>query len=149
MPPTLFVVLAAPFWKLAHTVFYWDWYVATAVFCGGIFGYVCYDCTHYFLHHKKYVTKRTRLFSFVLTLAKYPNSLPPRAEVLSYCPSLERYRERLWGHQQILGSRFRDGIGNACTQAHQSFMSSLPIQQGNMLFCGAGVTDLRLSHKLC
>ncbi len=55
MPPTLFVVLAAPFWKLAHTVFYWDWYVATAVFCGGIFGYVCYDCTHYFLHHKKYV----------------------------------------------------------------------------------------------
>ncbi|KAI4260478.1 MAG: hypothetical protein L6R42_004038 [Xanthoria sp. 1 TBL-2021] len=56
MPPTLFVVLAAPFWKLAHTVFYWDWYVATAVFCGGIFGYVCYDCTHYFLHHKKMPT---------------------------------------------------------------------------------------------
>ncbi|KAL9608838.1 MAG: hypothetical protein Q9167_006343 [Letrouitia subvulpina] len=52
MPPTLFVVLATPFYKLAHTVFYWDWYVATAVFCGGIFGYICYDCTHYFLHHK-------------------------------------------------------------------------------------------------
>lgn len=62
MPPTLFVVLAAPFWKLAHTVFYWDWYVATAVFCGGIFGYVCYDCTHYFLHHKKYVSNRHCLF---------------------------------------------------------------------------------------
>ncbi|KAL8970471.1 MAG: hypothetical protein Q9183_001507 [Haloplaca sp. 2 TL-2023] len=52
MPPTLFIVLATPFYKLAHTVFYWDWYVATAVFCGGIFGYICYDCTHYFLHHK-------------------------------------------------------------------------------------------------
>ncbi|MCJ1308524.1 fatty acid alpha-hydroxylase [Agyrium rufum] len=52
MPPTLFVVLATPFWKLAHTVFYWDWYVAVAVFCGGIFGYVCYDETHYFLHHR-------------------------------------------------------------------------------------------------
>jgi 4-hydroxysphinganine ceramide fatty acyl 2-hydroxylase len=26
--------------------------VATAVFCGGIFGYICYDLTHYFLHHK-------------------------------------------------------------------------------------------------
>jgi len=52
MPPTLFVILATPFWKLAHTVFYWDWHVATAVFCGGIFGYVCYDLTHYFLHHK-------------------------------------------------------------------------------------------------
>ncbi|KAL8951605.1 MAG: hypothetical protein Q9222_002431 [Ikaeria aurantiellina] len=53
MPPTLFIVLATPFYKLAHTVFYWDWYVATAVFCGGIFGYICYDCTHYFLHHKQ------------------------------------------------------------------------------------------------
>ncbi|KAL8917681.1 MAG: hypothetical protein Q9208_007807 [Pyrenodesmia sp. 3 TL-2023] len=53
MPPALFVVLATPFYKLAHTVFYWDWYVAMAVFCGGIFGYTLYDCTHYFLHHKQ------------------------------------------------------------------------------------------------
>ena len=58
MPPTLFIALATPFYKLAHTVFYWDWYVATAVFCGGIFGYVCYDLTHYFLHHRKYVHYR-------------------------------------------------------------------------------------------
>lgn len=53
MPPTLFVVLATPFWKLAHTVFFYNWYAATAVYCGGIFGYICYDLTHYFLHHKK------------------------------------------------------------------------------------------------
>lgn len=53
MPPTLFVALATPFWKLAHTVFAYDWNVATAVFCGGIFGYICYDLTHYFLHHRK------------------------------------------------------------------------------------------------
>lgn len=53
MPPTLFVVLATPFYKLAHSIFYWDWHVATAVFCGGIFGYIWYDLTHYFLHHKK------------------------------------------------------------------------------------------------
>ncbi|CZS97329.1 related to fatty acid hydroxylase [Rhynchosporium graminicola] len=52
MPPTLFAVLATPFWKLAHAVFYWDWCVATTVFCGGIFGYICYDLTHYFLHHR-------------------------------------------------------------------------------------------------
>ncbi|CAK4032121.1 Ceramide very long chain fatty acid hydroxylase SCS7 [Lecanosticta acicola] len=52
MPPTLFIVLATPFWKLAHTVFSYDWYAAVAVYCGGIFGYVCYDLTHYFLHHK-------------------------------------------------------------------------------------------------
>ncbi|PWY90037.1 sphingolipid fatty acid hydroxylase [Aspergillus heteromorphus CBS 117.55] len=52
MPPTLFVVLAAPFWKLAHAVFFYNWYAATTVFCGGVFGYVCYDLTHYFLHHR-------------------------------------------------------------------------------------------------
>ncbi|KAK3944527.1 hypothetical protein QBC46DRAFT_374562 [Diplogelasinospora grovesii] len=52
MPPTLFVVLAAPFWKLAHTLFWWDWSIATTIYCGGIFGYICYDLTHYFLHHQ-------------------------------------------------------------------------------------------------
>ncbi|KAK3683902.1 inositolphosphorylceramide-B C-26 hydroxylase [Podospora appendiculata] len=52
MPPTMFFVLAAPFWKLAHSIFYWDWSVATAVFCGGITGYIGYDLTHYFLHHQ-------------------------------------------------------------------------------------------------
>lgn len=53
MPPTLFVVLAAPFWKFAHSVIFWNWYAATAAYSGGIFGYICYDLTHYFLHHKK------------------------------------------------------------------------------------------------
>ncbi|KAI9753444.1 MAG: ATP-dependent RNA helicase dbp6 [Chaenotheca gracillima] len=53
MPPTLFIVLASPFWQLAHFVFYYNWYAATAVFCGAIFGYICYDLTHYFLHHRQ------------------------------------------------------------------------------------------------
>ncbi|KZF23946.1 Inositolphosphorylceramide-B hydroxylase [Xylona heveae TC161] len=52
MPPTLFLALATPFWKLAHAVFFYNWYAATAVYCGGIFGYICYDLTHYFLHHR-------------------------------------------------------------------------------------------------
>jgi len=52
MPPTLFIALAAPFWKLAHTIF-WNWYMGTATFCGGIAGYIVYDLTHYFLHHAK------------------------------------------------------------------------------------------------
>ncbi|ERT00285.1 hypothetical protein HMPREF1624_03656 [Sporothrix schenckii ATCC 58251] len=52
MPPTLFVALATPFWKLAHTIFYYDWYVAATAYCGGVFGYICYDLTHYFLHHQ-------------------------------------------------------------------------------------------------
>lgn len=52
MPPALFLILVGPFWKLAHTIFYFNWHMGTAVFCGGIFGYVMYDLTHYFLHHK-------------------------------------------------------------------------------------------------
>ncbi|KAK7206277.1 hypothetical protein BZA70DRAFT_266597 [Myxozyma melibiosi] len=49
MPPSLFVILAFPFYRLAHALF--PYYIALAIFCGGIFGYICYDCTHYFLHH--------------------------------------------------------------------------------------------------
>ncbi|KAL2259654.1 hypothetical protein VTK26DRAFT_6613 [Humicola hyalothermophila] len=52
MPPALFLALASPFWKLAHTIFFFNWYVGTTVFCGGVFGYICYDMTHYFLHHQ-------------------------------------------------------------------------------------------------
>ncbi len=52
MPPVLFVALATPFYKLVYTVFFYNWYIATAVFCGGIFGYVCYELTHYLLHYK-------------------------------------------------------------------------------------------------
>lgn len=51
MPPALFAVLASPFWKLAHTLFP-NWDTATTIYCGGVFGYICYDLTHYFLHHK-------------------------------------------------------------------------------------------------
>ncbi|KPM44983.1 Ceramide very long chain fatty acid hydroxylase SCS7 [Neonectria ditissima] len=52
MPPTLFVALATPFWYLAHIIIPYSWHCATAVYCGAIFGYVCYDLTHYFLHHQ-------------------------------------------------------------------------------------------------
>jgi 4-hydroxysphinganine ceramide fatty acyl 2-hydroxylase len=52
MPPTLFFVLAVPFFKLAHLVFFYNDFAAIEVFSGGIFGYICYDLTHYFLHHR-------------------------------------------------------------------------------------------------
>ncbi|KAI4152365.1 MAG: hypothetical protein LQ340_002949 [Diploschistes diacapsis] len=52
MPPTLLVVLALPFWKVAHLIFFHDWYAGLAGFCGGLFGYTIYDMTHYFLHHR-------------------------------------------------------------------------------------------------
>lgn len=50
MPPTLFVALASPFWQLAKALF--PYYTAMGVFSGGILGYVIYDLTHYFLHHR-------------------------------------------------------------------------------------------------
>lgn len=52
MPPAMFLIIGTPFHRLAYTLFYWDWYVATAVLCGGVFGYICYDLTHYFVHHR-------------------------------------------------------------------------------------------------
>ena len=52
MPPTLFIVLATPFYRLAHIVFAYNRFAAIEVFSGGIFGYICYDLTHYFLHHR-------------------------------------------------------------------------------------------------
>ncbi|KAK2762220.1 fatty acid alpha-hydroxylase [Arachnomyces sp. PD_36] len=52
MPPPLFVVLATPFYRLAHILFAYNWYAAIMVYCGGVFGYICYDMTHYFLHHR-------------------------------------------------------------------------------------------------
>lgn len=52
MPPALFVVLALPFWQLKQFLFHYHQSMGLAVFCGGIFGYITYDLTHYFLHHQ-------------------------------------------------------------------------------------------------
>ncbi|QIW96567.1 hypothetical protein AMS68_002085 [Peltaster fructicola] len=50
MPPTLFIVLATPFWKLAHALFWWDWYIAVAVFSGA-FPHTHRDLKKYHLQH--------------------------------------------------------------------------------------------------
>lgn len=67
MPPAMFIILALPFWMLAHTLFCWSWHVATAVFCGGVFGYIGYDLTRYFIHHSRlssfYQAQRNIIFS--------------------------------------------------------------------------------------
>ncbi len=51
MPPTLFVALATPFWRLAQSILPYYW--AIGIFAGGTLGYIIYDMTHYFLHHKQ------------------------------------------------------------------------------------------------
>ncbi|ATY66739.1 Cytochrome heme-binding site [Cordyceps militaris] len=52
LPPALFLILAPPFWQLTRALFFYSKHAALAVYCGGVFGYICYDVTHYFLHHK-------------------------------------------------------------------------------------------------
>ncbi|KAJ5637371.1 fatty acid hydroxylase [Penicillium lividum] len=66
LPPTVFVILGAPFYKLAHVIIYYNWYAAVLAYCGGVFGYICYDMTHYFLHHRK-----SSLPSYYQSLKKY------------------------------------------------------------------------------
>lgn len=51
MPPTLFLLLCYPFYKLVFSIFTYYW--GCAGFAGGLFGYTLYDMCHYFLHHKK------------------------------------------------------------------------------------------------
>ncbi|KAG1143593.1 hypothetical protein G6F37_006676 [Rhizopus arrhizus] len=53
VPPALFVVLAYPWVTLAHTIF--PPFVAYGIVGGGIFGYICYDMTHYYVHHAKVI----------------------------------------------------------------------------------------------
>ncbi|KAI3406614.1 SCS7 [Candida oxycetoniae] len=51
LPPTLFVVLAFPFYKLIFKLF--PFYMACSGFAGGTLGYIIYDVTHYVLHHSR------------------------------------------------------------------------------------------------
>ncbi|AMD20310.1 HDL434Wp [Eremothecium sinecaudum] len=51
LPPALFIVLCTPIYKLVFLMFPYYW--ACAGFAGGVFGYIGYDMTHYFLHHHK------------------------------------------------------------------------------------------------
>lgn len=64
MPPALFIILCTPFYKAVFKVLPLYW--AYAGFAGGLFGYVCYDLCHYFLHHSKMPKFMRRLKKFHL-----------------------------------------------------------------------------------
>ncbi|KAI8991856.1 hypothetical protein BDF20DRAFT_812243 [Mycotypha africana] len=51
MPPTLAVIIAYPLVRLGYFLF--PPMMAHGVIAGGFFGYILYDCTHYYLHHAK------------------------------------------------------------------------------------------------
>lgn len=52
MPPALCVILTTPLYFLCHFVFR-EYYRSLSIFCGAQMGYVLYDLTHYFIHHKQ------------------------------------------------------------------------------------------------
>lgn len=70
MPPTLFVILCTPFYKLVFSLLPLYW--AYAGFAGGLLGYVIYDETHYWLHHSR-VPKFMRLLKKVHLEHHYKN----------------------------------------------------------------------------
>ncbi|KAL1918856.1 uncharacterized protein VTP21DRAFT_2878 [Calcarisporiella thermophila] len=49
MPPALFIILSTPLIRLAYFLFPRG--ISDGIVSGAIFGYVCYDLTHYYLHH--------------------------------------------------------------------------------------------------
>lgn len=51
LPPTLFVILAYPFYKLVFGIF--PFHMACCGLAGGTLGYIMYDVTHYVLHHTR------------------------------------------------------------------------------------------------
>ncbi|KAK4932286.1 hypothetical protein LTR28_011418 [Elasticomyces elasticus] len=73
MPPTLFVVLATPFWKLAHTVFFYNWYAAVAVFCGAYYRELKrYHLQHHFADYENGFGVTSRFWDRV-----FKTELPP------------------------------------------------------------------------
>lgn len=62
LPPALFCILVLPFYKLVFYIF--PFYMACSGFAGGMLGYICYDVTHYLLHH-------SRLPKYLQELKKY------------------------------------------------------------------------------
>lgn len=51
LPPTLFILLSYPFYRVVFGLL--PFYMACSGFAGGTLGYICYDVTHYVLHHTK------------------------------------------------------------------------------------------------
>ncbi|KAI9264196.1 hypothetical protein BDA99DRAFT_546901 [Phascolomyces articulosus] len=53
MPPALAAVIGFPIIRSMHILFHTS--TAHAVVAGAYFGYICYDCIHYYLHHAQVI----------------------------------------------------------------------------------------------
>jgi sterol desaturase/sphingolipid hydroxylase (fatty acid hydroxylase superfamily) len=60
MPPSVSVPLALAFYGLFHVIF--GGQSADLVACGFLAGYLAYDMTHYYLHHRQARTRVGKLF---------------------------------------------------------------------------------------
>ncbi len=64
MPPVLTILIMGPIYA-SFAFLFQSFTIAKAVLGGGTFGYVCYDLTHYFIHHAKpWMTYLSKLKSY-------------------------------------------------------------------------------------
>jgi 4-hydroxysphinganine ceramide fatty acyl 2-hydroxylase len=86
MPPTLAVILAYPLVSLGHFLF--PPMMAHAVVAGGFFGYVLYDCTHYYLHHArpfKYHFREMKKYHMAHHYKNYEGGYGITSKIWDYC----------------------------------------------------------------
>ncbi|CEP12443.1 hypothetical protein [Parasitella parasitica] len=86
MPPTLAIIIAYPLVSLGHFLF--PPMIAHGVVAGGFFGYVLYDCTHYYLHHArvfKYHFREMKKYHMAHHYKNYEGGYGITSKIWDYC----------------------------------------------------------------
>ncbi|KAI9483286.1 MAG: hypothetical protein EXX96DRAFT_557575 [Benjaminiella poitrasii] len=86
MPPTLGIMIAYPLISLGYLLF--PSLIAHGVIAGGVFGYILYDCTHYYLHHAKvykYHFKEMKKYHMAHHYKNYEGGYGITSKIWDYC----------------------------------------------------------------
>lgn len=86
MPPALAIIIAYPLVSLGHFLF--PPIMAHGVIAGGFFGYVLYDCTHYYLHHArvfKYHFREMKKYHMAHHYKNYESGYGITSKIWDYC----------------------------------------------------------------
>ncbi|KAG9289009.1 hypothetical protein G9A89_015558 [Geosiphon pyriformis] len=96
MPPVLGVCIAIPIIRLGYIIF--PAYVAQGIIAGAMFGYICYDMTHYYLHHARPFGEHLREMKTYHLAHHYKNSEAGYG-----------ITSKFWDH--IFGTELQPGLG--------------------------------------
>ncbi|KAI7907968.1 uncharacterized protein BX663DRAFT_492586 [Cokeromyces recurvatus] len=86
MPPALGVIIAYPLISLGYILF--PPLIAHGIIAGGVFGYILYDCTHYYLHHAKvykYHFKEMKKYHMAHHYKNYESGYGITSKIWDYC----------------------------------------------------------------